>query len=92
MDMKSNAAFSFFNIAIGVVFFLFTAEPSFSKERTAYDVGMSTAKKRGYDNPKCYADVFQTYASYHPQKGWGVRGKGGNAWKIELWDKCRISR
>lgn len=63
-----------------------------SQERTAYEVGMSAAKKKGYDNPKCYADLYNTYASYDPSKGWVVKGRANQAWKLELWDKCKIQR
>ena len=72
---------------------IFSASPSSAQKRTAYEAGLNVAKKRGYENPACYAKLFEQYAVYSPDKGiWRLSGRSGNTFKIEVWNKCGIAR
>ena len=91
--MKSYAIQAGYMFSVIVVSSLWLPMDAFAQTRSAYDAGMRTAKKRGYDNPKCYAEVYSTYAEVTPGKGWGVKDKRRiNAWDNELRTKCGIAR
>jgi hypothetical protein len=72
---------------------IFSNSPSFAQKRTAYEAGLNSAKKRGYENPVCYAKLYEQYAQYNPESGtWRLPGRRGNAFKTEVFNKCGIAR
>lgn len=72
---------------------LAVASPVCAQEgRTAHQAGMAIAKKRGYSNPSCYADVFASYAAKNAQGQWKApTGKAAAGYKNEQHAKCGIS-
>ena len=67
--------------------------PSWGQEgKTAQQTGMAIAKKRGYANPNCYAEVFASYASQNSKGRWRApTGKAAIGYKNEQHAKCGIS-
>lgn len=67
--------------------------PSWAQDsKAAHQTGMSIAKKRGYPNPTCYADVFASYAAQNPKGQWRApTGKAAVGYKNEQQTKCGIS-
>lgn len=60
--------------------------------KTAHQTGMSIAKKRGYPNPNCYADIFASHAAKNVQGQWKApTGKAAVGYKNEQHAKCGIS-
>lgn len=60
--------------------------------KTAHQTGMSIAKKRGYSNANCYADVFASHAAKNAQGQWKApTGKAAVGYKNEQHAKCGIS-
>jgi len=69
------------------------SSPAWAQEgKTAQQTGMSIAKKRGYSNPNCYADVFASYAAQNSKGQWRApTGKAAVGYKNEQHAKCGIS-
>lgn len=72
---------------------MLVASPGVAQEgKTAHEVGMSIAKKRGYPNPACYAGVFASYAAKNAAGQWRApTGKASVGYKNEQHSKCGIS-
>ncbi|MCP4560553.1 MAG: hypothetical protein GY873_25915 [Bosea sp.] len=69
------------------------SSPAWAQDsKTAHQTGMSIAKKRGYSNPSCYADIFAAHAAKNAQGQWKApTGKAAVGYKNEQHAKCGIS-